>query len=113
MYKPRTYRKWTKADDLVYFEVTEKDTDLAVYADSDLKDIASEAVSRLRRDLEAYIRIDPDFFSSLEPLELKAGAPEIARVMAEAAKKAGLQILRRSIFPLRTWDTRIHPALRA
>lgn len=90
MYKPRTYRRWTKADDLVYFEVTEKETDLAVYADSDLKIAASQVVSRLRRELEAYIKRDPKFFYSLEPLELKEDAPEIAKIMAEAGKKAGV-----------------------
>ena len=90
MYKSRSYRKWAKADDLVYFEVTDKETDLAIYADLDLKKEASQAVSQLRRDLEAYIKIDPNFFSSLEPLKLKDNAPEIARAMAEAAKKAGV-----------------------
>ena len=90
MYKPRDYRKWTRADDLVSFTVVEKETDLFIYADLDLKKEAIRTVSRLRRELEDYIRIDPDFFSSLEPLELKAGAPEIAGVMAEAAKKAGV-----------------------
>jgi len=90
MYKSRSYRKWAKADDLVYFEITEKETDLSIYADIDLKKEAGQAVSRLRRDLESYIRMDPNFFSSLEPLELKDSAPEIARAMAEAAKKAGV-----------------------
>ena len=90
MYKPRNYRKWAKADDLVYFEVTEKETDLSIYADIDLKKEAGRFVSQLRRELEAYIRSDPDFFSSLEPLKLKPGAPEIARAMAEAGKKAGV-----------------------
>ena len=90
MYKPRDYRKWTRADDLVSFTVVEKETDLFIYADLDLKKEAIRTVSRLRRELEDYIRIDPDFFSSLEPLKLKAGAPEIAGVMAEAAKKAGV-----------------------
>jgi len=90
MYKPRAYRKWTKAEDLVYFEVAIKETDLAIYADSDLKETAHEVVLHLRRDLESYIRSDPGFFSSLEPVELKKGAPEIARVMAEAGLKAGV-----------------------
>ena len=90
MYKPRNYRKWAKVDDLVYFEVMEKETDLSIYADIDLKKEGSRSVSRLRRELESYIRSDPDFFSSLEPLKLKPGAPEIARVMAEAGKKAGV-----------------------
>ncbi len=90
MYKPRSYRKWAKADDLVNFEVTEKETDLSIYADLDLKKEARGAVSRLRRDLEAYIKIDPDFFSSLDPIELKESAPQIARAMAEAGKKAGV-----------------------
>ena len=90
MYKPRSYRRWTKCDDLVYFEVSEKETDLAVYADSDLKITASQVVSRLRRELEAYIKRDPKFFYSLEPVELKNGAPDIAMAMAEAGKKAGV-----------------------
>jgi len=90
MYKPRTYRKWTKAEDLVYFEVALKETDLAIYADSNLKEKALDIVSRLRRDLESYIRLDPVFFSSLEPVELKKSAPEIARAMAEAGLKAGV-----------------------
>jgi len=90
MYKPRKYRKWAKADDLVYFEVTDNETDLAIYADLDLKKEAAQAVSRLRISLEAYIRRDPRFFSSLEPLELKDSAPEIARAMAEAGKIAGV-----------------------
>ncbi|MEI6863577.1 MAG: hypothetical protein WCK38_04160, partial [Candidatus Omnitrophota bacterium] len=62
MYKSRSYRKWAKADDLVYFEITEKETDLSIYADIDLKKEAGQAVLRLRRDLENYIRIDPNFF---------------------------------------------------
>jgi len=90
MYKSRTYRKWTGAEDLVHFEVVEKETDLAVYADSDLKIIAGRAVSRLRRDLESYIKLDPKFLYSLEPVELKPGAPEIAGIMAAAGAAAGV-----------------------
>lgn len=90
MYKPRNYRRWAKADDLVYFEVTEKETDLSIYADLDLKKEACRAVLRLRLDLESYIESDPEFFSSLQPLELKDDAPKIARVMAEAGKIAGV-----------------------
>ncbi|MCX5679451.1 MAG: UPF0280 family protein, partial [Candidatus Omnitrophica bacterium] len=40
--------------------------------------------------LESYIESDPEFFSSLQPLELKDDAPKIARVMAEAGKIAGV-----------------------
>ena len=36
----------------------------------------------------SYIRSDPSFFSSLEPLEVMEDAPEIVRVMAEASEKA-------------------------
>lgn len=90
MYKPRDYRELTKAGDLVYFEAVVKETDLAIYADSDLKEEARRAVSALRHDLESYMKLDPKFFSSLEPLELKPGVPAIAVAMAEAAKKAGV-----------------------
>ncbi len=88
VFKPRSYRQWVKNDDLVYFEVSEKETDLGISADKNLERQAREAILNYRSDIERYIRSDPSFFSSLEPLEVMEDAPEIVRVMAEASEKA-------------------------
>ena len=40
--------------------------------------------------LEQYIESHPSFLTSLEPLKVKADAPEIVQEMAEAAHKAGV-----------------------
>lgn len=89
-YRPRTYRSWTGSGDLVFFEVVEKETDLAIYASRDLEKQARAAVMTLRRDLEDYIKSDPAFYSALDPVDLKPGAPQIARAMADAGRRAGV-----------------------
>jgi ApbE superfamily uncharacterized protein (UPF0280 family) len=90
MYKERAYRRWVKSDGLVSFEAVVKETDLFVSADSDLKKEAVASIMRYRGELEDYIMKHEDFLTSLEPVEVKADAPEIAKVMAAAAKKAGV-----------------------
>ena len=49
-------------------------------------DAVTAEVVRQRRILEEYIGRHPDFRRSLEPLELLAGAPEVAQSMARAAR---------------------------
>lgn len=88
MFKPRSYRQWIKNDDLVFFEVREKESDLAISADRNLESQAREALLNYRSELERYIKKNPDFLTSLEPVEVGEDAPEIARVMAEASGKA-------------------------
>ncbi|MBP7056290.1 MAG: UPF0280 family protein [Candidatus Omnitrophica bacterium] len=88
VFKPRNYRQWVKNDDLVYFEASEKETDLGISADKNLERQAREAILNYRSDIERYIKRDPVFFSSLEPVEVMEDAPEIVRVMAEASEKA-------------------------
>jgi hypothetical protein len=90
MYKERAYRSWTKSGDLVFFEVIEKETDLAIYAVKNLEKQARAAVLTYRRELEDYIKRDPWFFSSLEPLDVDMGSPEIVRAMAVAGRTAGV-----------------------
>ena len=90
MYRPRSYRNFTGGAGLIFFEVIEKETDLAIYALKDLGAQARAAVMTLRRELEDYIRSDPAFYSALEPVALKSGAPAIVRTMAEASRKAGV-----------------------
>ena len=90
MYKARTYRRWVKNEDLVKFEVIEKETDLLISAKKDLNLKARESILNYRRDIEAYIKNDPVFYSSLEPVDIRPGAPAIVRAMAVAAKTAGV-----------------------
>jgi ApbE superfamily uncharacterized protein (UPF0280 family) len=90
MYKPRTYRSWAKAGELVFFEVIEKETDLAIYASRNLEKEARAAVLTCRQELEGYIRRHPEFYTSLEPVDVEAGASAIVKVMAEASRKAGV-----------------------
>jgi ApbE superfamily uncharacterized protein (UPF0280 family) len=47
-------------------------------------------IVRQRAILEEYIRLHPHFHHSLEPVAVKAGAPEVARRMAWAAAKVGV-----------------------
>ena len=53
-------------------------------------DAVTAEIVRQRRILEEYIALHPDFRQSLEPLELLAGAPEVAQSMARAAKLVGV-----------------------
>lgn len=53
-------------------------------------ELITEELKRLRTELEVYIDTDPAFLRSLVPVGLKPHAPQIARVMAEAAAAAGV-----------------------
>lgn len=53
-------------------------------------DAVTAEVVRQRRILEDYIGRHPDFRKSLEPLDLLAGAPEVAQSMARAARLVGV-----------------------
>lgn len=90
MYQPRTYRNEGKGGDLVSFTVAVKETDLYVLASRDLTHETLAAIREVRGPLEEYIRDHPLFLHSLEPVAVERGAPEIVRVMAEAARLAGV-----------------------
>jgi len=53
-------------------------------------DAVTAEIIRQRGVLEEYISRHPDFRKSLEPLELLAGAPDVAERMARAAKLVGV-----------------------
>lgn len=88
-YEPRIYRR-TTAPGLVSFQVAVRETDLAISAGSDLSAEAREAVSALRRDLEAYVAAHPRFAETFVPIGVEAGAPAIVADMARAAEAAGV-----------------------
>jgi len=75
---------------LVGFNVMVKETDLYLRAASNLRRKAHRLVLKYRGRLERYIARHPDFLTSLEPIEVEAGAPKIVRDMAGAACLAGV-----------------------
>lgn len=91
----RKYRRYQRGQDLVHFQVKVKQTDLFIGVTKERynQQLAAEIeqrVYRVRAGLETYIASHPEFLTSLEPVTLKPGAPEIARRMARAAVLAGV-----------------------
>ena len=89
-YRHRTYRNLVKSNRLAFFRVAVKETDLAVYADRDLGEIARESVLRHRGYLEAYIERRPDFATTLSPWPSEGPAASIVRDMVAAGRAAGV-----------------------
>jgi len=91
----RLYRQLHGGQDLVYFTVKLKESDLAIgvdaasYSDSHISMCRQELI-RLRAQLESYILLHPEFQKSLYPIQLLPSAPTIACVMAEAARLTGV-----------------------
>jgi ApbE superfamily uncharacterized protein (UPF0280 family) len=89
-YQPRTYRHWIESKDLVAFNVIEKETDLYIRAGANLQRKAHRLVLKYRYQLEGYIKRNPVFQTSLEPVIVPDYAPAIVRQMAAAGLKAGV-----------------------
>ncbi len=86
-YEERVYREYVKVDNLVKFEVKEKETDLLILAQTNLHDKALASALKHRKDLEEYIESDPHFMDTLSPCHIKKEAPLIVQEMAEATHK--------------------------
>ncbi len=90
MAEKRFYRELYGAKDLVYFSIKVEQTDLDIGARSMLRQEALQLVKRYRSDIEAYIRKDNSFLTSLVPIKCLPNAPAIVRRMCDAAQKAGV-----------------------
>ncbi len=95
MYVNRDYRNTLTNKDLKSFRVTVKETDLYISVDlpsfaAQLEKKAEKTVLALRYDLEEYISTDPVFKTTLSPYIPAPGAPLLARIMADAARAAGV-----------------------
>jgi ApbE superfamily uncharacterized protein (UPF0280 family) len=84
------YRQWIDGTDLVPFAVTVKETDLYIRATADLHRKATRIVHKYRYQIESYIKREPRFQSSLEPLTMPQFAPAIVKEMAKAGIDAGV-----------------------
>lgn len=90
MYVERTYRQVSKTEDLVNFTVGEKETDLLIFADRDLSQIAHRTILENRKILEDYISRNPEFYFSLKPYRLKSQAPVLIEDLVEATNLVGV-----------------------
>jgi ApbE superfamily uncharacterized protein (UPF0280 family) len=89
-YQPRTYRHWIEGKDLFAFNVTEKETDLYIRASADFQRKAHRILLKYRYQLEGYIKRNPAFLKSLEPVPVPKYAPHIVLKMIEAGNEAGV-----------------------
>ena len=90
MYQPRTYRHWIQSQELISFNVVLKETDLYIRAASNLEKSAYKSVVKYRSLLEDYIKQQPEFATSLQPLSIVKDAPQIIKEMADSANKVGV-----------------------
>jgi uncharacterized protein len=89
-YLRRFYRDNMQAAGLVSFRVTEKESDLFMFAERDLAEEARSSLLRHRADLEGFIARQPRFRTAFRPYEVPPGSPPVVTLMAEAAAKVGV-----------------------
>lgn len=89
------YRSGPRDNDLTYFRVVYKETDLHIGVRKDR--FSTELVAQvqalvrdLRNQLDTYALADPEFIRTLAPHSPGASAPPVARAMAAAAAIAGV-----------------------
>jgi uncharacterized protein len=86
----RTYQQWCAAADLVTFRVAIKETELSIWAVTDLTELAIASIHRYRRALETHIQQQPEFQASFTPVAVTTTVPAIVHDMAQAAECAGV-----------------------
>ena len=86
----RTYRNKVLNHSLISYQVKVCETDLFISSDSDFRQVARQSVHRYRGYLESYIKIHPDFLTSLVPLKIDDLAPDIVRDMMKVSQVAGV-----------------------
>jgi uncharacterized protein len=94
-FEQRTYRNRFSQQRFRSFVVNYKETDLWIGVDpisfrEEMKEISLLKVKELRSVLEEYLLRDPVFGKTFEPHRVEPNAPEIVKVMAEAANRAGV-----------------------
>lgn len=86
MFKNRKYRKHHKKEGLLSFDITVKETNLNIQADTDLSKEAVRYVLEVRNTLEAYIGQHPEFAAALVPCKDSGPVPGPVHEMMDAAR---------------------------
>jgi len=84
------YRRYHEKPGLISFEITVKETNLNIQAQTDLTDQAIRATLKYRQYIETHILQYPEFSTALSPLPSPALAPGIIIAMTEAARQANV-----------------------
>ena len=88
MFENRTYRNQHQKKGLVSFNVTVKETNLNIQAETDLKDMALKSVLDCRNMIETYIQFHPEFATSFVPIKNLFPVPPVITYMLEAGRLA-------------------------
>ncbi len=88
MFENRTYRRQHRKKGLVSFDITVKETNLNIQAQTDLTDKAIKSVLNSRNYIETYIKLHPEFATSLVPIQDPNPAPKIIHDMITAGRLA-------------------------
>jgi len=89
-YLRRFYRENMQAEGLVAFRVAIKESDLFIFAASELSAEARDSLARHRGELESFIERQPRFRTSFKPHAVPEGSPTVVSLMAEAAARVGV-----------------------
>jgi uncharacterized protein len=95
MIEERIYRCIMGDGRFTSFTTGYKDTDLWIGIDTgsyhdDMKEFCYERIKYYRIELENWLSVDPQYGRSLIPYNPSAACPEMALIMAQAGKKAGV-----------------------
>ena len=90
LHTERTYRQRITGKDLCSFQVSVKETDLWIRAETLLKNEARDLVHQVRHQIETYIESHPLFLTSLMPLAVDPYAPPLIKEMQRVTGKAGV-----------------------
>lgn len=89
-HQQRLYRLEAEAEGLLGFRVMVGESDLLVWAERDLSQLAVKELLDIYEELEGFIGRHPRFRDSLVPYPVPEGAPTTVRSMAEAAEAFGV-----------------------
>ena len=89
MDQSRFYRNWVSSN-LVNFTMRDGETDILISAGKDLTKEAKKIIRQHRQEIIDYIKIKPEFKTSLKPLPADKKAPAIVKSMLASARVCGV-----------------------
>ena len=89
-YTKRLYRRSVRSTGLVTFRVAVKETDLLVSAEKNMEQETRDLVFDARHQIESYIRLHPEFLTTLKPYPPDPCAPPLVREMIACAGRVGV-----------------------